>query len=390
MKKVILLFDCFVFLASILQLKAEDEGTTNFTLQLDKANMFKPIVVLETWATFSSGDQDAGVVCDERSDVYLRRFRFGASGQPYSFLKYNFMLHSDRIGEDEFAATKGSYNGVSLWNAYATIKVLKNSELLNFYMGYFWAAVSRDYMTAPWAIGAFDKSYSTYYLRHFITGVGNGITSGVALGGLNNFDHMGLNYRVGVYEPDSYLSEKYASRLYTGRVMWSIGDPEQGKYKYMVSGNQWSKRKGITLSLGGSSQRDGMVSDTLFFDHSWTYGGDVMFNYGGWSVVGEYYLMRRSATGYDAFDATAFNLRVGYNIKVKATFIEPCISYDGYQASDDKTLYKFVGDDHTFDVGVNWYLNKDKLKVALHYVMQEGSVACNIGDYVGLACQFRL
>ncbi|MDA3852839.1 MAG: hypothetical protein PF444_01145, partial [Bacteroidales bacterium] len=337
-----------------------------------------------------NNEEDETALCDERSDVYLRRFRFGASGQPYSFLKYSFMLHVDRIGEDEFSATKGSYKGVGLWNAYTTIKALTKSELLNVHLGYFWAAVSRDFMTAPWTVGSFDKSYSTYYLRHFITGAGNGITSGVALGGLKNFDRMGLNYRVGIYNPQSYLSAAYSSRLYTGRVMWSLGDPEQKKYKYMLSGNHWSKRNGVTLGVGASSQKDGKLSETLFFDQSWTYGGDLLVNYGGWSLTAEYYKMGRNAKAYDAFEGTAINLRAGYNIKIKSTFIEPNISYDSYQASGDESLYKFVGDDNTFDVGVNWYLNKDKLKVALHYVMQEGSAACNSGDYMGLALQFKL
>lgn len=359
-------------------------------LELNKSNMFKPIVAMEAWATYSSGEEDGMDQCDERSDVYLRRFRFGASGQPYSFLKYSFMLHFDRIGEDEFAATKGSYNGVGLWNAYTTIKVLKNSELINVHLGYFWAAVSRDFMTAPWAIGSFDKSYSTYYLRHFITGRGNGITSGIALGGIQDFESSALSYRIGVYEPQAFVSAEHASRLYTGRLMWTLGDAEQTKYKYMLSGNSWSKRKGITFGLGGSTQKDGKLTDALFYDQSYTYGADVLISYGGLSIQGEYYVMERKAEAYEAFEGESLNIRACYNIRLKSTFLEPCVSFDQYTSSGDAMLYKFIGDDRTFDVGLNWYLNKDKLKVALHYVIQEGSVACNIGDYLGLAFQFRL
>lgn len=359
-------------------------------LELDTEKMFKPIVVLEAWATYSNGENDGEASCDDRSDIYLRRFRFGASGAPYSFLKYSFMLHFDRIGEDDFSATKGSYNGIGLWNAYTTIKVLPKSELLNVHLGYFWAAVSRDFMTAPWSIGSFDKSFSTYYLRHFITGAGNGITSGVALGGIQSFEHTSVSYRLGMYEPQSYLSAEHSSRLYTGRFMWTIGDAEQTKYKYMLAGNHWSKRNGLTLGAGASTQKDGKLNDNLFFNQSWTYGADALFTHGGLSVMGEYYLMRREADGYDRFEGRSFNIRMGYNIKLKTTFIEPNISYDSYQASGSTDLYKFVGDDNTLDVGLNWYLNKDKLKLALHYVMQEGSAACNTGDYVGLSFQMKL
>lgn len=390
MKRTILLIDCIVFLTSTIQLNAEEKVTEKSALQVDKAKMFNPIVVLEAWATYSHGEVDEMGICEDRTDSYLRRFRFGANGQPYSFLKYSFMMHFDCIGEDEFAATKGTYKGVGVWNAYASVKMLKSSELLNLHLGYFWAAVSRDFMTAPWAVGAFDKSYSTYYLRHFITGAGNGITSGIALGGLKNFERMGLNYRLGVYEPESYLSAAHTSRLYSGRLMWHLGDAEQKKYKYMVSGNHWSERNGLTFGVGASTQNNGKLNEILFFDHSWTYGGDVLFNYVGLSLTAEYYIMGRSAQGYDSFEGEVINLRMGYNIKVKTTFIEPSIAYDSFKASGDKALYKFVGDNNTFDIGVNWYINKDKLKVALHYVIQEGSTAYNIGDYLGLACQFRL
>lgn len=359
-------------------------------LQLDKANMFKPIVAIEAWSIFGSGEKEDMEECADRSDVYLRRFRFGAGGQAYPFLSYSFMLHFDRIGVDEFSATKGSYSGIGLWNAFTTIKVLRDSELLNFHIGYFWAAVSRDYMTSPWSVTSFDKSYSTYYLRHFITGRGSGITSGVALGGIQNFSSTSLSYRVGVYDPQVYLSSQYASRLYTGRFMWTWGDAEQSKYNYMVSGNSWSKRNGITLGVGGSAQKNGLISDDLYFGQSYTYGADVLACYGGFSIQGEYYMMRRDAESYKSFRGELVNIRMGYNIKVKSTFLEPSISYDQYSSTGDDKLYSFVGDDRTFDMGINWYLNKDKLKVALHYVLQDGSVACNTGNYVGLAFQFRL
>lgn len=364
---------------------------SNLTFELDKAKMFKPIAALETWATYSTGEKSGDDACSDRLDVNLRRFRFGASGQPYNFVKYCFQLHFDRLGEDAFAATKGSDKGVvGLWNAYTSFKLLRHSDALNLHVGYFWAAVSRDFMTSPWAVSSFDKAYSIYYLRHFITGAGNGISSGIALGGIQNFDHTSLNYRVGVYEPTAYNSGEQCSRLYTGRLMYSIGDPEQTKYKYMLSGNQWTKRKGITLGMGASSQSDGFLNDSVKFDQSWSWGGDVLINYEGISVTGEYYLMGRTAAEFTSFEATSLNLRVSYTMRVSSTFVEPAISFDRYSASGSSTLYKFIGDDSTFDMGVNWYLNKDKLKLSLHYVMQDGSASSNVGDYVGMACQVKL
>ena len=233
-----------------LTLSAEDSAKSSEPkaspfLAVNKEKMFFPFIVVESWATYSMNEKKNGTEYADRADMSLRRFRFGASGAPYAWLKYNFHWQLDRLGEDPYAATKGSCVGMDVWNAFLTAKLLKDSEWLNVEAGYFWAAISREYMTSPWAVGSFDKARACWYMRCFVTGTGNGVESGVALGGVKNFDNFGLSYRVGTYEPDLYKSAKYASRLYTGRVMFSIGDPEQSTYKYMLSGNQWRKRNGV-------------------------------------------------------------------------------------------------------------------------------------------------
>jgi hypothetical protein len=383
-----------IFLIS-LTLKAQetDKSTTaknSLFLEVNKEKMFTPVVVLESWATYSMGEQKSGTEYANRADVSFRRFRFGASGAPYSWLKYSFQLQLDRLGEDGYASTKGSYGGLGIWNAYITAKLLKNSELLNFELGYFWAAISREFNTCPWAVGSLDKTRANWYMRNFITGTGNGIESGVALGGLKNFDEFGIGYRIGTYEPDLYKSAAYASRLYTGRVMVSFGDPEQSTYKYMLTGNQWRKRKGITLGLGGSTQSNGALTDSTYYDLSSAYGADILINYNGLRVDGEYFLFHRTATKVEEFKGAQWHIRVGYSFILAGKYIEPVVAYDNYEGEGAKTLYKYIGDDNTFDIGVNWYINKDKLKLALHYVVQEGSVSSNTGDYIGLACQLRL
>jgi hypothetical protein len=366
-----------------------NEKKSPFT-EVDKEKMFSPFIVLESWATYSMGEEKSGVEYADRADVSFRRLRFGACGNPYSWLKYSFHLQLDRLGEDSYASTKGSYCGLSIWNAYMTAKLLKDSELLNLEVGYFWAAISREFNTAPWAVGSFDKTRSNWYMRNFVTGTGNGIESGVALGGLKNFDKFGISYRIGTYEPDLYSSPEYASRLYTGRVMFSFGDPEQTTYKYMLSGNQWRKRNGITLGLGGSTQSNGALTDSTFFDHSTAYGADILINYKGLRVDGEYFLFNRSATDVEDFDGTQWHLRMGYSFILAGKYIEPVVSYENYEGEGTTDLYKYIGDDNTLDLGVNWYINKDKLKLALHYVIQDGSISSNTGDYIGLACQLRL
>jgi hypothetical protein len=358
--------------------------------EVNKAKMFKPVVGLETWATYSMGEEKNGTTYANRGDVSFRRFRFGASGEPYSWLKYYFQLNLDRLGEDPYASTKGSYSGLGIWNANITVKLIQNSELLHIEAGYFWAAISREFNTSSWAVGSLDKMRSVWYLRNFVTGRGNGIESGIALGGLKNFDRFGISYRLGSYEPALYQSSKYGSRLYTGRIMFSFGDPEQTSYKYMLSGNQWRKRNGVTLGLGGSTQANGALTDSTYFDHSSAYGADILVNYKGLRIDGEYFLLNRNAEDIEDFDGTEYHIRVGYSFIINGKYIEPVVTYSQFEGEGNSTLYSYIGNDDTLDVGVNWYINKEKLKLALHYVMQEGSASSNTGDYVGLCCQVRL
>lgn len=391
-KKSIIAFHLLLPVSINAQENGKDDISTSLLpfLEVNKDKMFRPIVALETWATYSTGEEKSETEYADRGDILFRRFRFGACGSPYSWLKYSFQLHFDRLGEDDYASTKGSYGGLGIWNAYITVRLLKNSELLNLHAGYYWAAISREYNTSPWAVGSFDKTRAAWYMRNFVTGTGNGIESGIGMGGLKNFENFGISYRIGTYEPQAYASSKYANRLYAARIMFSFGDPEQSTYKYMLPGNQWRKRTGVTIGIGGSTQSNGKLTDTTFFDNSIAYGADLLINYKGLSINGEYFILKRTAEDVDNYEGTQWHVRAGYSFVVGSKYLEPVITYEKYDGKGAKSLFKHIGDDNTLDIGINWYLNKDKLKLSLHYIIQEGSVSTNIGDYYGIACQIKL
>lgn len=394
-------------LATILTISAQEtKEEQSVFASVNKEKLFMPIVCLESWATYSMNEElnDAS----DRADAMFRRIRFGAKGNPYSWLSYSFQMHLDRLGEDEYASTKGKYTGLDIWNAYITAKLLKKSDLINLHAGYFWAAISREYNTSPWAVGSFDKTRANYYLRNFMTGKGNGIESGIALGGLKNFEGFGFSYRIGAYSPDAYNSAGESSLLYTGRLMFTVGDPEQKNYKYMLSGNQWKKRKGITVGFGASSQSDAYVNSesdyadsitykvstvtsSVAFDNSISYGADILIDYNGLRIEGEYFKMKRTAESLEDFNGTEYSARIGYSFVLKGLFLEPVFSYDNYEGEGSSKLYSKIGTDESFDFGINWYINKDKLKFSLHYVIQNGEMKkLNTGDYVGLGLQFKL
>jgi hypothetical protein len=100
--------------------------------------------------------------------------------------------------------------------------------------------------------------------------------------------------------------------------------------------------------------------------------------------------MKRTAKNVDDFDGSEFHIQNAYSIPLKKTFIEPSFTYEKYEGTGNKALFKQIGDDETYDIGVNWYLDGQKIKLSLHYILQEGSISEAIGDYIGTAFQIRL
>jgi len=394
MKKLIIpsRFPAILLMLSFVTVVAQAQSETGkpflfSNFQKDKA--FETELNIESWLTYSMNESKNGIDYADRADISFRRIRAVAKGEPYSWLQYELEMDLDRLGEDPYASTKGSYCGIDLWKAYVTVKLSK-SELINLHLGYYWAAISRDFLTSPWSISSFDKSRADWYLRYFVTGKGNGIENGLGFGGLKNYSHWEISYRLGAYSPEAFTSGEHANPLIAGRLMLSVGDPEQTKYKYLLCGNHWNKRNGITVGFGFSTIGKTNIDDNILLNYSSSYGTDLAASMGHFKIEAEYFRMKRSANGYTDFSGDEWLLRCGYNIPVKGTLIEPTITGERYMGKGAKELFKYIGDDLTIDVGVNWYLNKDKLKLAVHYVNQQGSCSPNVGDYLGMAFVFRL
>lgn len=356
--------------------------------QKDKA--FAPIIAIESWAVYSACENASNNDDANRTDVMFRRFRFGAKGNPYHWLKYSFQLHMDHFGEDIYTSVNGKDTGIGVWNAYLTARLLKNSELLNLHVGYLWAAVSREYMTSWSSVSSLDKVRSNWALRNFVSGKGNGIESGIALGGLVNFESFGLNYRLGIYEPQNYACSRYADKLFTGRLMFSFGEPEQEKYTYMLK-NKLGERPDFSLVLGAglSSQAKGCVNDTVYFTNSHTYGADIRCVIKNFSLDGEYFIMKRQSGSSNNYNGEEYHLRLTYLLSINRQLFEISTSHNAYEGRGDKLVYRFIGDDNSYDVGCNWLINKHKLKLSAHYVFQNGNIS-NSGDYAALALQLCL
>lgn len=392
----LLLYSLIMLIISTFQTKAQDNDSARTSENFCGAPVpFKPFVVIETWATYSMNETKGNTAYADRFGMQLRRLRFGAKGQAAPRVNYVFMLAADRQGEDPYSATKGSFSGVNLWNACVTAQLLKSSQILNLHAGYFWTAISRETNTLPWAESSFDRTCAVWYLQQFLTAQGNGIESGIALGGMKNFDNRtGIIYRLAVHNPVKHASPAYANPLLSGRVMFCSGDSEQKNYSYMLEGCHWGQRNGITLGLGAAfqgqcdNQKPG--ADTVFFDQSFAYGADILINKGPWSLDGEYFLMKRQASNYNDFQACETHVRLACCLAAGTHYLEPAFMVSAYSGSGENRLFAWTGTDVMYDVGLNWYLQKEKTKVSLHYVNQNGTTGSNTGDYFGAAFQLML
>ncbi|MGQ1946838.1 hypothetical protein ACT3CD_07020 [Geofilum sp. OHC36d9] len=357
-------------------------------LAFDSDKLFIPVVAIETWAiqSFNKGTEDNDIA--GRLDVMMRRFRFGGKGMPVKWLGYNFELCLDWLGKTIYSPVRGSYSGVDVWKAFVSLNPLKTGDWLHLHVGYIQAVVSREYNTSSWTVGSFDKTQSSWHLRYFNTGKGNGIESGLLLGGLKNFEKMGFSYRVGLFSPQKYQSAGYVSPLVTGRAMLTIGEPEQTNYSFMLSGNHWGHRTGVSVGVGASYTGKTEAAD-LVWQSSVSYGGDLLINCRSWQLDAQYYRMTREYLASE-YAGSGLIVRLSYCLKVANTILEPCLCYDKYVGEGEASLYQYIGDNITRDVGVNWYLKNDKLKVSLHYLEQSGNLSVDRGNYLGTALQFRL
>jgi hypothetical protein len=77
------------------------------------------------------------------------------------------------------------------------------------------------------------------------------------------------------------------------------------------------------------------------------------------------------------FTDRVYHIRAGYDIPLpKDQFLEPALMYTEFDGDAASTLYP-NGVDHILDAGLNWYLNKNNFKIAVHYIKQGGRPKSN-------------
>ncbi len=328
---------------------------------------------------------------DDRFNTSLRRARLSFSGEPYPRLKYTVMLFYDQIGRDVLSSGIGVSNrvepSVGIWDAFFQWKVLPNSEALHVVGGWFRPQIQREAITSGWSVNSFEKSASQGYLRNHLVSTGIGRAAGIHIGGLLNHNHFGINYHVGVFNPETTGSNgnstgKNFSPLLTSRVVLTLGDPEMTSYGISYKTNYFNERKGLSLDFNFAKQ-----GKTDLFESSQTIGTGFLLNYGTLNLDGEWTWMERAGQvtspeqkprDFEVSTGTG-HLRAGVNIAAGRFIIEPvamAMHFKGAKnaegQADAKLLNASSGSETTYDVGINWYLDRKNLKLMLHYTFREG------------------
>lgn len=371
---------------------------------------------MQGWGVYSlersaQVDGDAGLdKVEQRSNIYLRRGRLGFKGQPYQNLNYVLSLYFDNAGHDSLSSSRGgtlpgASGGpatVGLWDTFLTWKVA-GSDMFNVTGGYFRPQISRESITAAFNVNSFEKAISQSYVRDAVIGRGYGRASGINLGGFQHEGNFGINYNVGIFNKvttgddvngnDIAETEGSESSLvYVGRFAMSFGDPEMKKYGLGYTINYFGKRKGLTVALNGSTQ-----DETPQYESNKVVGGDFLWNYNAINLDGEFFWIFKRNNGENGYSRSRTgHLRGGYNFYLNnGTVIEPSLMVSGFYGEEGAD---HIGRDLVVDAGVNWYLDENKYKFYLHYVMQDGDgdnmvynpTKYSYGDYIGLGLTLQI
>ena len=373
------------------------QGPFNQWIKPRENRKIEPFVMVQLWGNYTFNqeiyNQNSGVyeAVDNRWNMVLRRARLGFRAEPYSNLKFTLTTAYDMIGRDLLSGLNGGKNNGSLpnigvWDAFFQWRIKPESEAFNLIGGYFRPQFSRESITSAWSITSMEKAMSQNYIRKHLTGIGSGRALGLNLGGLLKKEDavLGINYNVGIFNPVSLAFDGNSvgtsfAPLIVARSVFTFGDPEMTNYKIGYDINYYSQRRGFSLALAGAWQ-----GQTDRFKASYATGVDALFNWGPVNIDGEWSLMWRKGTS-DTKEFThnyqAGHIRLGYNvIMANRFFLEPTfmlMAFNGAMSTPDQLEASLIGasagEERTFDLGINWYLDKKRLKLMIHYTWRSGN-----------------
>lgn len=382
----------------------QDKSSDKEVSWLKKNPDFKiaPFMMVQLWGVYSSdmlADVNADGSLEEvdaRFNPHLRRARIGFRTNPYEDLKFTVVAYYDLMGRDALGSSIGGANNphgteFGIWDAFFQYKISKESDALHLTGGFFRPQLGRESITSGFATTSGEKAMQQNYIRRHLVGTGPGRAVGVNVGGILDVrdTNLRLNYNLGMFTPQktSELPNTVGqswSALWVARAVLMIGDPEMSSYKIGYQTNYYNERNGVSIGFGGSFQ-----DETDLFTRSYSYGFDLLANYGRWNFDTDWlWMFREDNRIYGANIATdsyAGHVRGSYNIVLNnGKILEPVLMWmrfsgplSAQKQGYARTLGSFSGSNDTYNIGFNYYLNTHRYKIIAHYVIQEGGSGRN-------------
>lgn len=359
---------------------------------------------VQLWTTYTLNAQASPdgtrplTFVDDRADLFVRRGRIGLKGRFGAKHGFNIAIAYDGLGKDQHNGVRGGVNPTNqlffIWDAQWTYQL--HPTWANITVGHFRPQIGRESITGAFGVNSFEKPLTQNYQRiHIVGRTQGGRETGVNVGGLLNGSGWGVNYNFGVFDTTntahvSPFGDRWAPML-AGRVALSLGDPELEKYALAYSLNYWGKRTGITLAVQGTTQ-----GRTDNFERNNLLGFDVLANWRGLSLTAEFHIMGRNVFGSRSVNHVG-HVRAGYAVELAGYFVEPTVTYMEARGASN---YLFTGRDRLLELVLNWYIDKNNLKLNVAYSknlvsLDEGGTSEFTdrrrfvrGDFVGLGLQF--
>jgi len=343
----------------------------------------------QIWSVFSSGvNGPGGEPVEDRWDLYLRRARLGLSGRIGESVGYAVTFAYDNVGKNAFTIAPGAPQDrdnteFKVWDAFFTWAA--EPTWANVTLGYFRPQVGRESITSAVQVNSFSKALPNTYPRLHLLDAGPGRATGINVGGLYHPGRWGLHYNVGIFDADhAELNGLPAgttwSPLLAGRVSVTVGDPEMERYGLAYRTNYFGARNGATISVNHARQ-----GGTDVFERNTLTGVDLLANYGPWNLSAEIDRMQRD-TGTNSYANRVSSVRCGRNFPLEnGRVLEPFLMFSEFdadrEAPDDAPESRKMR-----QAGLNWYLDKNRIKLNLAYTWQDGDR--DPGDFAGLGLQF--
>lgn len=336
-----------------------------------------------------------------RYDMFIRRGRFGVNGKIASKLTYSTMFSYDGIGKDKYTVSQGgTLNSDENFRFVLRDGFLSynSSRTLNITMGYFRPRLGKEAIYSSWFCISQEKSLPNNQPRMHVLGRAIGRETGINVGGIKTLNKsLNLLYDVGLFDTNSPQitgNDSIKSILKTGRVVLMIGEPEMKDYSLVYYQSGYGNRKGISFGFNASHQ-----GRTSIFKQNMFYGADIQLNYGALDLILEYDWMYRESivTPNESIKTIdkVNSAKIAWNfIQKNNTIIQPTVMFStetpDNQYSNQNPFTK-SSKQYVMDAGINWLLNKDRLKLGLHYV--EGKIDIDSNkpySYINGSVQFML